>query len=120
MSKLLLQVSIRGLHNSMVIPPEELRLKEVRDAGNNIIISDSILRHILPYHLKKVTSQYKVICVCECYISDKACIRNYYQLLSRREIFLKNLRIKVVMHKTEGLVKLPIVYFRYIKFCHAT
>ena len=42
--KMLLQVSARELHNSMVIPPEEGAIKEARDADNNIIISDSKLQ----------------------------------------------------------------------------
>ena len=40
MPSLLLQVSVRELHNSMVIHPEEGGLKEERDEGNNVIISD--------------------------------------------------------------------------------
>ena len=38
--KLLLQVSVREIHNIMVGPQEEGRLKESIDADNNIIISD--------------------------------------------------------------------------------
>ena len=41
--KLLLQVSVWELHNSMVSPPEEGWLKEAKDADNNITISDSKL-----------------------------------------------------------------------------
>ena len=54
--KLLLQVLVRQQHNIIVIPPEEGVLKEARDADNNIIISDSTLRHILPPQLKNMTS----------------------------------------------------------------
>ena len=47
MPKLLLQVSIREVHNSMVSPPEEGGLKESMDEDNNIIIIDSTLLNIL-------------------------------------------------------------------------
>ena len=60
--KYLLQVSIWELHNSMVSPPENVRLNESIDADNKIIISNSILRNILPPQIKKMPARYKVIC----------------------------------------------------------
>ena len=46
----------------------------------------------------------------------KSCIHTYCHGVS----VFKNLNIKVVMHKTEGLVKRPIVYLIHIKIlsCH--
>ena len=41
--KLLLQVSVREIHNSMVSTPEEGGINDTRDIYNNIIISDSTL-----------------------------------------------------------------------------
>ena len=55
--KLLLQVSVREIHNSMGVPPEEGGLKEVKDEYNNIIIIDSTLRNVLPPQLKNITYQ---------------------------------------------------------------
>ena len=55
----------------MAGPQEEGGLKEVIDTYNNITISDSTLLNILPLQLKKMTSQYKVMCVCECFIYSK-------------------------------------------------
>ena len=46
--KLLLQVSAQKLHNSLISDPVDGVLKEARDVENNIIISDSILRSLLP------------------------------------------------------------------------
>ena len=46
--KFLLQVSVRKIYNIMVSPPEEGGLKDARYSDNNIIISDSKLRSILP------------------------------------------------------------------------
>ena len=56
----------------MVIPQEESVINEARDADNNIIISYSTLRNILPPQLKMMNSQYKVMCGCECFISAKS------------------------------------------------
>ena len=52
------------------------------------------------------------MCGCECSISTKIM---HSSLLSWRERFLKNLRIKVVMRKTESLVKWKIFYLIHIK-----
>ena len=54
--KILLQVSVIDLHNSMLITQEERVLKESRDVDNNIIISNLTLRKILPPQLNKMTS----------------------------------------------------------------
>ena len=50
--KLLLQVSIRELHNSLVSDPNDGGLKDARDEYGKIIISDSTLRSLLPSQLK--------------------------------------------------------------------
>ena len=55
--KLLLQVSVQELYNTMMIPPEEGVFKEAINVYNNTIISDSTLRRILPPQLKNMTSQ---------------------------------------------------------------
>ena len=68
---MLLQVSVREIHNSTLSPPEEGGMKEVRDAENNIIISDSTLLHIFPPQPKNMTYQYEVMCGYECCISAK-------------------------------------------------
>ena len=44
----LLQVSIRELHNSLVSDTNDGGLKYDRDEENNIIVSDSTLRSLLP------------------------------------------------------------------------
>ena len=70
--KLLLQLYVRELHNSMVSTPKAGGLKEARDADNNIIISDYKLQSILPLQRKKTSARYKVMCGCECFISAKS------------------------------------------------
>ena len=82
------------------------------DSDNNIIISDSTLRNIFPPQLKNMTSWYKVICGCECSISDKIM---HSSLLSYHKIYAEKLMIKVVIWKTEGLMKWTVTYLRYNK-----
>ena len=51
--ELLLQVSIRELHNNLFSATKDGGLKETRDEYENILISDSTLRSILPHQFKK-------------------------------------------------------------------
>ena len=46
----------------MVSPPKEGGIKEARDPDNNIIISDSMLRTIIPPQINNMSAQYKVMC----------------------------------------------------------
>ena len=50
--RLLLQVSVRELHNSLVSDPNDGGIKDARDEYGKIIISDSTLRSLLPPQLK--------------------------------------------------------------------
>ena len=70
-SKLLLHVSVIELYNRLVCDPVDGGLKEARYAENNIIISDYTLRSLFLPQLKIMSSRYKVMCDCECCISDK-------------------------------------------------
>ena len=51
-TKILLHVSVRELHNNLVSDTENGGLKEARDEENYIIISDSTLRSLLPTQFK--------------------------------------------------------------------
>ena len=55
-TKLLLQVSIRELHNRLVSDTN------YGNEDDNIIISDSTLRSLLPPKLKRMFAKYKVMC----------------------------------------------------------
>ena len=70
--KLLLQVSVQEIHNSMMSPTEGGVLKETKYAENNIIISDSTLISIIPTQLKKMSAGFKSMCGCECCVSSKS------------------------------------------------
>ena len=66
--KLLLQVSVREIHNIVVSDPIDGGLKDARDEYGIIIISDSTLSSLLPPQLKRMSLRYKVMCGCECCI----------------------------------------------------
>ena len=70
--KLQLQVSVRKLHDSLVSDPNDGGLKDAQDEDGKIIIIDSIFHSLLPPQFKKVSTRYKVMCGCECCISDKS------------------------------------------------
>ena len=46
--KLLLQVSVKELHNNLVSATKDVGLKEARDEDDNIIISNCTLGSLLP------------------------------------------------------------------------
>ena len=110
--KLLLQVSVRELYNNLVSDPNGGGLKGARDEDDNIIISDSTFCSLLPPKLKQMSTRYKVICGCKFYISDKSI---HSSLISWRDRYLKNSRIKAKMLKAEGLVRDHIKYIPHIK-----
>ena len=84
--KLLLQVSVRELHNSHVSDPNYGGLKDAKDEYDNIIISDSTLSSMLPPQLKQMSERYKVMCGCDCCISAKSI---HSSLLSCRDRYFK-------------------------------
>jgi hypothetical protein len=50
-SKLLLEIPIRELHNDLMLPPREGGLADTWDNSGNVIISGMPLRHLLPEQL---------------------------------------------------------------------
>ena len=90
--KLLLQVSVGELHNSLVSDPNDGGLKDSRDEYGNIIISDSTLRSLLPPQLKQTSACYKVMVGCECCISAKGI---HSSLIFWCDRYLKKLKNKI-------------------------
>ena len=72
--------------NSLVSDPNDSGLKDDRDEDDNIIISDSTLCSLLPPQLNQISERYKVMCVCECCISDKII---HSSLLTWRDRYLQ-------------------------------
>ena len=87
--KLLLQVSVRELDNSLVSDPNYSGMKDARDENGKIIISDSTLRLLLPPKLNQISARYKIMCGCECCISAKSIHSSF---LSWRDRYLKKLK----------------------------
>ena len=90
--KLLLQVSVRELHNSLVSEPNDGGLKDARDENGKIIIRNSTLRSLLPPQLKQMSARYKIMCGCECCISAKII---HSSLLSWCDRYLKKLKYQI-------------------------
>jgi hypothetical protein len=63
--KLLLEISVRELHNDLVDTPENGGLAEARDESGNVLISDTALRYLLPPQLKRMSASHKQMCGCE-------------------------------------------------------
>ena len=70
--KLLLKVSVREIHNSVVSDPHDGGMKDTRDEVGKIVISDSTLLSLLPPQLKQMCARYKVMCGCEYCIYAKS------------------------------------------------
>jgi hypothetical protein len=65
--KLLLECSIRQLHNDLLSPPNEGGLVGARDAFTNeaVITSDTMLQAIAPRELRQMSDRHKLMCGCE-------------------------------------------------------
>ena len=64
--KLLFQVPVRELHNNLVSNTKDGGLKESRDEDDNIIISDSTLRSLLPPQFKDICNQTRPCILMKC------------------------------------------------------
>ena len=58
--------------NSFVSDPNDDGLKDARDEDGKIVISYSTLRSVLSPKLKQMSARYKIVCGCECCISDQS------------------------------------------------
>ena len=63
--KLLLECSMRQLHNELVASPDDGGLIGSRDAEtNDVILSDTMLRYLAPPQLYLMTDNQKMMCGC--------------------------------------------------------
>ena len=76
--KLLLQVSVRELHNNLVSDTDDGGIKGARYAENNIIISNYTLRSLLPTQLKNFRQYARSCVVVNFSYLAKLYIPNYY------------------------------------------
>ena len=91
-SKLLLHVSVRELHDSLVSNTNDGGIKYALDEDGKTFLSDSTLRSLLPPQLKQISAYYKVMCGCECFVYTKSI---HSLLISWRDKYLKNLKDKI-------------------------
>jgi hypothetical protein len=64
-NKLLLQISIRELHNDMLLPLDQGGFADAWDENGNVRISDTALRALLPEQARRMTPRHKQMCGCE-------------------------------------------------------
>jgi hypothetical protein len=64
-SKLLLEIPIRDLHNDLILPPREGDLADAQDSSGNVSISDTSLRRLLPKQLQVASESHKQLCGCK-------------------------------------------------------
>ena len=76
--KLLLQVYVLEINNSLISDPEDGGIKDARDAENNIIISDSKLHSLFPPQLKKIQHNARSCVVVNVVYLPKVYITHYY------------------------------------------
>ena len=79
--KVLFQVSIREIHNNLVINTIYGGLKEARDEDNNIIISDSTLRSLLTPQFKKYHQDTRLYAVANIAYMPKIYIHHNYHVM---------------------------------------
>ena len=75
--KLLLQVSVREIHNNLVRGADNGGLKEAVNKENNSIISNSTLRSLFPPQLKKCRQDTRSCVVANVVYLPKVCIHHY-------------------------------------------
>ena len=92
-NKLLLQISIRELHNDLV-----REIPEATDPDGNVLISDTKLRQILPPELKRMTNRYKKTCGCV----DCLSIQYYQSAYNRYKKILMNKLVNEREEKSLG------------------
>ena len=70
--KLLLHTSVRELHNDLIKSEKLGGLPTVWTWDKKkLLVSDTVLRHLMPRQVKKITPRYKQMCGCEVCIHCK-------------------------------------------------
>jgi hypothetical protein len=88
-SKLLLEIPVRELHNDLILPPKDGGLAVARDVSGNVIISDTSLRRLLPTELRVATESHKQLCGCEICLTARS---HQLSLNAWRQRYVKKLK----------------------------
>eukprot|EP00978_Attheya_sp_CCMP212_P025069 scaffold79890_cov67-Attheya_sp.AAC.1 len=112
--KLLLECSTRQLHNEMIAPPDQGGLQGARHhTSNDVIISDTMLRSLVPPELRPMTDRHKIMCGCTiCYTSK------YLQtsLNAWRRKQMKDMEVQANASRSRSKASLLEAYTSYADF----
>jgi hypothetical protein len=105
--KILLEVSVRELHNNLLEPPANGGLSCARNAEGKVLISDTALRYLLPPQLRRMKESHKQMCgrkVC-------LCMRSYHStLLGYRSRIIRLLATQEATSSTREATSSTISY----------
>jgi hypothetical protein len=111
-SKLLLEIPIRELHNDLILPPREGGLADARDASGNVIISDTSLRRLLPKQLRVASESHKQLCGCEICLTARS---HQLSLNAWRQRYVKKLKDNADIIEDDSLKRSALLRCQYYK-----
>ena len=71
MHKTLLKIYFSEVYQDILQPEENFGWPEVLKKYDNSIVSDTVIRYLIPIHVRLITKRHKVTRDCETFISDK-------------------------------------------------
>jgi hypothetical protein len=74
--KQLLQISVRELHNDLLKPVEEGGFEFAYTEDGKVLISDTMLRSLLPKEMRRMTERHKQMCGCETCIIGRGLLQS--------------------------------------------
>ena len=72
--KMFYTFSVREIHNEMILPVEQGGMPGARDQDGTVLISDTMLRAILPKSLSRMSESNKAMCGCETCLNARSMI----------------------------------------------
>eukprot|EP00978_Attheya_sp_CCMP212_P024273 scaffold76016_cov51-Attheya_sp.AAC.2 len=112
--KLLLECSMRQLHNEMIAPPDQGGLQGARHhTSNDVISSDTMLRSLVPPELRHMTDRHKIMCGCTICNTSK-----YLQtsLNAWRRKHMKHMEVQANASRSRSKATLLEAYTTYADF----
>ena len=94
--------SVREIHNQLIRPVEEGGFQKATDTEGKVVISDTMLRSLLPANLSRLTESHKELCGCEnCIVSKGYCqtVNGFETRLSKQLPTAEAVAFKAAMHQ---------------------
>ena len=94
--------SVREIHNQLIRPVKEGGFGRARDSEGKVVVSDTMLRSLLPANLSRLTESHKELCGCEnCIVSKGYCqtVKGFETRLSKQLPTAEAVAFKASMHK---------------------